>query len=77
LLGQGGLMEIKRVTIEYDDGTTYIAEGEDAKTWKKWMLEAENILKKKGWWIWNNWTRIIEGQGTPKTSPSGPDEPMT
>jgi hypothetical protein len=68
-------MEIKKITVEYDDGTIYIAEGEDARTWRKWMLDAEDILKKKGWWIWGSWTQIIRGHDTSQITKEGPDEP--
>lgn len=73
-------MNIKRVTLEYDNGTTYVAEGEDARTWRKWMQGAEDMLRKKGWPVWSSWTRVEtantgeQAKGQPVVD--GPDEPI-
>ena len=66
-------MQIKKVTIEYDEAT-YVAEGNDARTWKTWMLEAEKVMRKHGW-VWNSWTKVDEKKIDLSVSPAGPDEP--
>ena len=79
-------MDILKVTIEYDTAT-YIAEGEDAKTWRQWMLQAEEQARARNLWVWNNWSQVLEhpvpitGRTGPqgitkeKDVPSGPEEP--
>jgi len=65
--------QIKKVTIEYDKAT-YIAEGEDAVSWRKWMLQAEEQARQSGLWIWNNWTTIKSEQSD--SSVLGRDGPL-
>ena len=71
-------MEIKRVTVEYDEAT-YVAEGNDARTWRAWMLEAEEVMRRHAvdGRIWNSWTRVETSLGPTGASKTmdGPAEP--
>ena len=67
------VMEILKVTIEYDT-STYVAEGEDAKSWRQWMLQVEEQARSRNQWVWNNWTQVLE-HPKEKGVPTGPEEP--
>jgi len=68
-------MKIQKVTIEYDEAT-YIAEGQDAQTWREWMLDAEQRARDAHLPVWSNWTSIEDKteQVTPGV-PVGPNPP--
>ncbi len=50
-------MRIKKVTIEYDEAT-YVAEGDNARSWLAWMQEAEALMRSAHRPIWNAWNQI-------------------
>ena len=66
-------MRIERVTVEYDEAT-YIAEGQDALSWRQWILEAEDRARKSGLSIWDRWTRI-DSKEPVSTIPDHPLDP--
>jgi len=67
-------MKIKRVTIEYDEAT-YIAEGEDAQSWRNWMLDMEERARKAHLLVWDAWTRI-DSKEPVSAIPDGPTDPV-
>jgi hypothetical protein len=51
------MSKIIKVTIEYED-KIYIAEGEDAESWSKYVDGMSGIAMVHGDIGWNQWTKV-------------------